>query len=385
MDRRPLLFEELQIESNLVPYLELTGWEAVDDSPERWFVFRGEVDSEGEPLEIVLPRNPKARDLRIYVENVVNLLSALADETIQDTLRRIVYYDRDMLCVRNLETEGYNSITLRVAAQQVNELRQMVRYAACSEREPKPYFLSGELGIAKKMIEHYRFGHTFSGSFGFTIESRIVRLPSPYEQLKLLPEGDEPPSPRMPVERRVMERIVRGLAITQQATTSLDSQLLVREYPRGFNSNMCQAIVKMSREKKPLEYSVFWSPKIMPPQDIEGVGPVRLIERSYDYLAYAAKELRQLEPEHVTIRGRVTGLTSKDDPLGASTRRSVVIRGTFPDITRPVDVVVELDRDDYVAANGAHIDWNTVEIDGIIGRSGHAWRLSDPTNFRVMW
>lgn len=384
MDRRSLLFEELQIESNLVPYLELTGWETVDDPSERWFVFRGEVDSEGEPLEIVLPRNPNARDLRIYVENAINLLSALADETIQDTLQRIVYYDRDVLCVRNLETEEYNSITLRVAAQQVQELKQMVRFAACSEREPKPYFLSGELEIAKRMIEHYRFGHTFSGSFGFTIESPIVHLPSPYIQLTLLPKGEEPPSPRMPAERRVMERIVRGLATTQQATTSLDSQLLVREYSSGFNSNMCQTIVKMSREKRPLEYAVFWSPKIMPPEDVERVSPVRLIERSYDYLAYAAKELRQLKPEHVVVRGRVTGLTSRDDPLGASARRSVVIRGMFPDVTRSVDVIVELDRDDYVTANGAHINWNTVEVDGIIGRSGHAWRLSDPTNFRVV-
>jgi len=383
MGTRLSFFQSLRIEGNLVPYLELTGWKAADDTSKQWYVFRGEVDGEGEPLEIVLPRNPNARDLNIYLENAVNLLSALADETVQDTVRRIAYYDRDVLRVRNLETDEHNSITLRMATQQVHELREMVTYAACSEHEPKPYFLSGQIGIAKKMIEHYRFGHTFSGSFGFTIESPIVRIPSEYVQMRLLPEDEELPGPVMPIERRVMERIVRGLATTQQATKNMDSQLLIREYSSGFNSNMCQSIVTMSRDKRPLEYTVLWSPKIKSPDDIQDVRLVRLVERSYEYLAYAAQELRRLKPQYVTVRGRVTGLTSKDNPLGASSKRSIVVRGTFEGIARPTDILIGLDRDAYVTADKAHMNWYTVEVDGVISRIGNVWRLSDPSNFRV--
>jgi hypothetical protein len=40
---------------DLVSYLSLTGWKTV--ASEHWFVFQGASDIEGEPLEIVLPRN----------------------------------------------------------------------------------------------------------------------------------------------------------------------------------------------------------------------------------------------------------------------------------------------------------------------------------------
>ena len=208
------LFRDIGVERNLLPYLQLTGWEFIDETNNHWYVFKGGKDSDGNPLEIILPKNPNARDLGIYVENAVNLLSSLANETIQNTIKRIVFYDCDVLFSRNLETEEHNSITLKVAAQQVKELKQLVNYAACSEHEPKPYFLQGQLSIANAMVEHYRFGHTFAGSFGFTILSRLIRLPQPYFQLRLFPE-EKPPLTTAPVERRVMERIVRGLSTAE--------------------------------------------------------------------------------------------------------------------------------------------------------------------------
>ncbi len=389
MDRlpSPLLYQDLRVEGNLIPYLELTGWKRAEDTNGRWFVFRGGNDMDGEVLEIVLPRNPNARDLNIYLQNAVDLLSALADETPQTTIKRIVHYDRDVLYTRNLETGDYNSITLKMAAQQVNELRQMVNYAACSEHEPKPYFLYGQVSVAKQMVEHYRFGHTFSGSFGFTVESRIIRMPAQYQQMKLLPEdtGQAQPVSIMPIERRVMERVVRGLVTTQQATRKLDSHLLIQEYASGFNSNMCSAIVRLSQDKRmPLEYSVQWSPKLQPADDIKDVGAIRLAGTSYEYLEYAAKELRQLKPEYVTVKGRVTSLTSKENPLGTTSRRLVIVRARYRPDVKPIDIFIELEKDDYIAANNAHINWGVVEVSGVISRIGNAWRLSEPSGFKVV-
>ena len=371
---------------NLISYLELTGWKLAETSNDRWLVFEGASDIEGEPLEIVLPRDSSAPDLKIYLATAVNLLSAVTEDSPENVVRKIRYHDRDVLGVRILETDDQDSITLRLAAKQVQQLKQLVAYSGSSEREPRPHF-NVPLSSGERMIERYRFGHTFPGSFGFTVESPIIGKPVIAEQPALLPDEVEP-LVVLPLERRVMERIVRGLLITRQATTERDVQTLVRGYESGFNANMCETIVRMSRDKTlPLEYTVLWSPKLGPSDDIEKPGTVRLNEVSYQYLEDAARELRELEPEYVTIRGPITDLSSKGDPLGASDiPRSVAIVWTNrPERKRPVKVFVSLERDDYATAIDAHRDWQTVEITGVIQRVGYLWRLSDPQDFKVVW
>ena len=64
------------------------------------------------------------------------------------------------------------------------------------------------------------------------------------------------------------------------------------------------------------------------------------------------------------------------------TRRAIVIRGTIPDIQRRTDVIVDLDRDDYAKASDAHISWQTVQVSGILSRSGTGWRLSKVADFK---
>lgn len=377
-----ILLRNLRVE-DLVMYLEFTGWKPASTSNDRWLVLEGASDIDGEPLEIVLPYDSSAPDLNIYLANAVNLLSAVTEDLPENAVRKIKYYDRDVLNIRDLETGEQDSITLRLAARQVSQLKRLVAFAASSEREPRPHF-NVALGIGRRMIERYRFGHTFRGSFGFTIESPIVSKPI---QLPLFPE-DEQEVVIMPLERRVMERIVRGLLATQKATAERDLQRLVGEYFSGFNANMCDAIVRMSKDKTlPLEYTVLWSPRLEPADDIETPGIIRLTETSYQYLEDASRELRELEPEYAVIRGMVTDLSSKGDPLGSSDiPRSVAVRWTNrPEGGRPVKVIMSLEKEDYIAAHKAHLDWKTVEVTGIIKRVGNLWRLSDPRDFKVVW
>lgn len=376
------VFADIRVEGNLVPYLQLTGWQESKEANNRWFVYQFSSKTDGDALEIVIPKNPRARDLKIYVENAINLLSALSEETNDDIVRRIVYYDTDVLHSRNIHTGEYNSITLRMASQQVTQLKQLVNFSAFSEYSPKPHFLSNENSTSRQMVEHYRFGHTFAGSFGFTILSPIIHLPQPYVQMKLF--GEAPLASLPPIERRVMERIIRGLATTRQAVRRNDPQILIREYASGFNGNMCQSIVRMSQDKRvPIEYKVFWSPKVKPADDINEIQSYELSELSYDYLEYAANELKKLKPEYVTVKGRIVGLSSKDNPLGATAHRSVIIRGRYRNDMRPVDIIIELNKDDYVTASQAHIEWVIVEVNGVLSRSGYNWRLTDASNFKI--
>jgi hypothetical protein len=318
-----------------------------------------------------------------YSFNAIETLSAVSGESHETTSKRIKYLNVDVLLARDLETGEYNSITLKLAAKQIMELRELVAFSACSEGDARPYFLD-KLSIANTMVEHYRFGHTFQGSFGFTIESPIIRTKLAYQQQALMKEMAEPITVS-PVERRVMERIVRGLMNTQEATRQQDLSVLVNGYSGGFNANMCRSIVKMAYEKKPVEYSVLWSPRIEVSLDVDKAGAVRLNETSYEYLDYAYKELKTLKPQFELVRGRVTHLIAKEAPLGnVETDRSVVIKQSNVPRGRARNVIVNLSKEDYIVANDAHMQWRTVEVTGELQRAGQEWRLSQPRDFKVV-
>ncbi len=364
-------------------YLELTGWHLVAQAGGRWWTLHGPAALDGHPLEVILPRDSRARDVSVYLASAINLLTALTDEPPETVVRRIKYCDRDVLNMRIVETDEYDSIALELAAKEVVQLKRLVAFGASSEHEPKPHF-NEPLSIGRRMVERYRFGHTFAGSFGLTIESPVIGGPF---QLPLF-HDDSDRVEIMPLERRVMERIVRGLLATQSAVTQQDGQILVHQYSGGFNANMCDAIVQMSRDRTlPLEYTVLWSPKLEPEKGVKDAGTVHLGERAYQYLQDASEELRELQPEYVTVRGMVTDLSSKGAPLGpGEIPRSVAIRWTDrPDGARPVKVIVSLGRDDYIQSLDAHREWKTVSVTGVIQRVGALWRLSDPRDFRVVW
>lgn len=338
---------------------------------------------EGSPLEIVLPVDAQSLELPVYLANSINLLSALKDEPPEKIIKRVSNHNFDILNIRNLDTGEYTSITLRLAANQIREIKRLVTYSACSEKTAKPHF-NDPLKVGHEMTEHFRFGHTFSGSFGFTIESQVRELPIRHRQMSLLPEMDVEDIIMLPPERRVMERIVRGLITTSQATQKHDPRKLIEDYPSGFNSNMCDAIVRMFNDgAAPLEYGVLWSPRIKPSDDVSDIDVIHLNENSYFHLHFASEILKSLEPEIVTIQGLVISLSSQDDPLSnRDINRSIMIKWTTRP-TRPINVVVFLSRDDYVLAHDAHLNWKTVEVSGIIQKVGNVWQLCEYRDFRL--
>lgn len=96
--------------NNLVSYLLFTNWQEVNEG-NKWQVFTKHSNSAGE-LEIVLPFNKAAYDYPTYAETAVNLLSALNQETFEQIIFRINHYDTDVLNLRNLKTNSYESIPL---------------------------------------------------------------------------------------------------------------------------------------------------------------------------------------------------------------------------------------------------------------------------------
>lgn len=227
---------------NLSAYLSLKGWILASHGP-KWLVFSGAQDNDQHPIELVLPAHPNRFDYPIYLTNTINLLSALQDEHPETTIQRIKYFNSDVLYLRNPETGNYDSLTLNQAHSQINQLRQLVQYAASSEREPRPHFFD-PLSIGERMVNHFRFGHTFRGSFGFTVESPLLHAPETFhsqhgDQHSLFDNAslsldpiETTPIEISPIERRVMERIARGLHHAHIATAGRDPQIHILEFQK---------------------------------------------------------------------------------------------------------------------------------------------------------
>jgi hypothetical protein len=340
--------------------------------------FEGTNDYYGQPLEIVLPQNLSSPDSKLYISNAINMLSSLKQIEPELLIHNINYYERDILRIRNLETGNVSSIPLNLASQQVPQLKNLVSYSACSEVDPVPSHVNTRKPLAKQMVKHYQFGHTFRGSFGYTVESPISE--------NLLSDNEMVRNTRfLPIERRVMERIVRGLSHMKQATETRNSNIIIDNYSNGLNANMCLSLLNLSPDKySPIEFSITWSPKIAPSEDISDQESFVLNESSYHQLEYAASILDKLEPKEVTIRGLVKELKTDDNPLGLDTSRAVVINVTNENDTLPSNVMVLLNADDYQAAISAHREWLPVIITGILQRShGNKWHIIKYSSFNV--
>jgi hypothetical protein len=368
----------------LADYLHLNGWKETRNAKKGWRVFLGDKADDGEPFEVIIPQR-RSLEGNSFLASSINLLSQLTDEAPELVLQRIQNRNQDVLQIYDLKSEHSAAISLGAAAVQVTSMKNLVGYGALSEKNALPYYQRSVVSTSR-MLRRYQFGHTIRGSFGFTIIAPVREPPNTLHQTRMFDENDSLEIVIAPVERRVMERIVRGLHITVDATRSHQPEGIAQHYPSGFNGNMCSSIVSLSNNKDiPLEYRILWSPRIVPSQDLVSASIIRTNRLEYASLETAAIMLKKTEPQRVVIRGRITGLSSSERPLSGEAQRNVVINWIGKDRPGPSKVLTIIDLpENYSQALRWHEDWDIIEVTGYLQRTGNYWRLNDPTGFRVV-
>lgn len=357
-------------------YLQLSGWKLVNQN-DRCYVFEGYEDVDDNPFEIVLPINDRAPDYPVYVEHAVRILSALTDKSPVTVADELVLFDRDLLVIE------VDSRSVDNAAMQMPPIKRLIGHSANMERSLKPYFNQYYLE-ARNMLRHFEISHKHNGRASYRVESQVGEI-EPYQQelFKDVPD----PGDKLPLERRVMERIATGLITLEYATRSRNLLLLEEGYADGFNANMCNAVLEISQHSPiPVQYSVQWSRKLPVPQSVEVVNNIQ-IERSHiEYLKKARDKLRKRKPLFQRIEGRVIGLSSLDDPQSDdadNNERSIIVlrtdrRGSGRKLW------INLGKDDYITAHKAHIDWKTISVDGLAIERRSGWQLADPHEFKIL-
>ncbi len=380
------LLESIDLDAQLLPYLDLSGWQQVERNDSNWSIWHIDAPEDDQPYELVFPVRSKRGERREYARKAIEFLAALHDEQEERTVQRVINYDRDVLFLRNTDTNVNQTLPLPLASDHVRGLERIFLYAASAEHDPKPYF-DRPPRAAQTDVQGFSFGHTLPGSFIFTVTAPRLPALQPIQLTFKDLDGEEDRLIQLinrPRARRIGERVARGLQFIRQAERSQDSSLLITEYHSAFNANIYQALVEVAlRGNAKVEFDIAWSPKLAPAHDVADFSPVRVRREEISTLKYVAKELRDTKPEPMTIAGNVRGLTVDDNPRLESARRVVILYGNNPITGRSANFIVELARDDYRRAIVAHTDWEFVQIAGTPVRSGDGWRLLDARDFRV--
>lgn len=357
--------------SQIKSYLKLNHWSLKNEN-DRWLVFSG-----NHFVDIVLAKDTLAPDYHVYIDHMLNTLSSASGRTAETLANEIILFSRDLLVI------DADARTVDYAAMQMPPIRKLIGHSANMERSLKPHFNQYYLE-ARKMLKHFEFNQMCNGSVSHRIES-LVGEKEAY-QIEIPFEGQDP-GDKLPLERRVMERIATGLLMVESAARTQDWPLLLEGYADGFNANMCTAILDISKHSPiPVQYSVKWSRTLPVSQDVNDVSNIRIENSHIECLKRARDKLKEKKPEFHRIEGLVIGLSSLVDPQSEDTddneRSIVVLRTDRRGSGRKLRM--NLGKDDYITAHRAHIDWKTISVDGFALKRRSGWQLAYPQDFKIV-
>ncbi len=360
-------------------YLTLNGWRLFTDIKRGTDIYKLTLGA-GPEVEIVLPQVTSGSDTLRRIAEALRTLSQIGDQDLPSVTALIRAVAIDVLrstvpdaLVRN------EAIHLGVAEGFIKNVKQLLSAAATTELSPEPFF--GRIKKeAKEFADDCRFGHTFRGSFGFTIETPI--LPNKSPTLEIV---DQTP----PFERRVMQRIARGLKTVQMAVAEQDATPITNGFRTGLSANMCEELVDLAESIKGerLGFEFAFSPEWRVSPDIIVGERYEVTMAHVDLIKDAAKRLRLQEFERDrTITGRIVRLKSDKDPsdlLNTTGTREVSILWESADFGE-INVRVALAPPEYLQAVEAHKTGRQIRVGGLIERIGKTWRLSQPREFTIV-
>lgn len=333
-----------------------------------------------EGIELVIPSSVDSSEYAIQIARTIDALSALEDRPEEDVAQSIREVAFDVVRSRIPDAQVLNdSIHLEIARSFVVGIRGVLASAATAELNPSSYFLRLRKE-ATDYADHCRFGHTFRGSFGFTVES-------PLQPNKQVPLPGFSPLP--PFERRVILRLVNGLRNVGRAVATDTTDPITNSIQTGLNANVCEQLATLVEETSQggvafdFSFSPEWQGSHAYPAE---PGQFFLDNRHVEVIKAAAKELRakvQSSPE--VVFGRVIRLASDANPADLTDlmgEREVAILWSSENLG-DITVRASLSPPDYLRAVEAHGAGRPIEVSGTLEKRSRRWVLLNPTNFTL--
>ncbi len=329
-------------------------------------------------IELVIPKDARSADFSRRLEGAIATLSQLEERAPNDVVASIRAIGYDVVRSRipdNLVIE--NTIDLESARSYVNGMKDLLAATATTEIRPQPFF-GRQSREATEYSEKCRFGHTYRGSFGFTIESPLTP-----EKTEGLP-GIDPP---LPFERRVVQRLALGIQHVCESVEREDVKPLVEGFKDGFGANGCDRFASLVRNTaySGMSFGFIFSPEWKLPEKLRAglqftVGPkhVEMARAAADALRGESLEIR------ADVSGPVVRLQNEADPSDLSAimgegEISILYSSEYGDI----HVRVTLSPSDYLKAVEAHRLGRAVWVSGTLVHRGRYWYLNNPSALTV--
>ena len=346
-------------------FLRSKGWEKIQHPNRKYHAFR--YNSQ---INILLPAFDKYIDTNRKIADAISVLSTIYNINTTELINQLSNINVDKVFLRLIQSDT-NSIPIETARKDIQELRNLFVYSASSEQKALPHF-EQPLSEGHRISQNCMFGHTFKGSFGFSIETPVIveRM-----QTNLF----EPP-----FERKVIERIVRGLIVTEDAVNANNPDILISRYKDCFNSKMCDAIVGIGEASEvPIEFSIGWATSLSPSNDLKNYSSKIMDEREFELLKQVSVKLKEIEPKDRYLTGFVTQLHCASNPNSDERKRTIILKFSHEEHGM-IEVKIILDKNSYIDAIDAHKSGKMIVVRGELGRKGNTWFLNSPSDLKKL-
>lgn len=328
-------------------------------------------------IEILLPTDAASAEYKARVQDALHTLQITEDRDVRDVVSDITSIGYDVVRSRLPNSYALNeSIHLDSAVSHMSTMRKLLTSAATTELRPLPFY--GRVRReAKSYSERCMFGHTFRGSFGFTIQSP---LSTPSESNGLF-------EPDPPFERRVIQRLTSGIGAISAAVERNSLAPAVNNIQPSLSANGFDILADMVQEAGTrLNLSFSLSREWISVSSQSRVSEFEITPRHLEVAREAAIALRRRSfDEEVTIVGEVITLRNESNPAHLTKdaeNREVSVNWKSPDLGR-VKVRVALDGEDYLRALRAHELGLSVGVSGRLEKVGRRWVLKNPYGLRT--
>ena len=344
----------------LSAYARAAGWSVGERYRKHSDVYVGE----GRP-EIIIPRTARLGDYANVVAAMIETFAQVADQDELTVYRSLVIADRDVVHLRVAESDD-GSVTLNDGAALIRGARDLLLSAACSLRNPRPFYRAGSNREAVELLGQMRLGQTDQGSFVVTLLTPVVPPP-------MLTTNQAPDDLNAPIERRMIRRMIEALSATRglvEQTVTGEEGVFGELAAKGVSANLCEALVQIIEPFSTLDVGVSWA-QTRPMSVPEAL--VRFDRADAPLLKETARLFRgRASRANVRLHGFVRRLKRGPADVDGTIRLATDIDG------QRQSVVAVLEREDYERAVQAHHDKALVVLTGDLDRVGQRWRLLNP-------
>jgi hypothetical protein len=364
---------------DLRKYLLTHGWTQIPHSNNRILFLETKPDQTGDFASVALPVSTDFSDATKLIDEAMRIAAEYENVPIQKMADRVHCWDLDIMRAKINPFRGHeNSLPLGVASEMIASLKDFIGYAAYTQSNPQPFFDKAGAASAS-FAKHCRFGHTFTSSFGLTVECPV----------SIVPELPMPgATPAVPFERQVFERVATGLATLRASIESNSLDPMIEGFQKGFSANMCRALAEVFQvaDGRRIEYDISWSLELKSSHD-RNWKPFLFEGRAYEVSRAAASELEKVQKySDSVIEGPIIVLKS-DTPPGLDEQSKfehIITMHWEREKEQLVQIRVPLSPQQYIQACDAHKDGERIRIFGVPEKSGKFWTLLNPHDFSVL-